>query len=437
MSPNTRIAVVGGGVSGLAAAYQLWSSGHDVELIEREPALGGRCAPGLLGERQVSYGGKNIGRKYELFRAFTSSLGHHPYEPFGINSSRVEDGRLLTIDSSRRSATLRTFMKSGSAHDLARIVHLTMQVRRNSENRYLGGPYFTALSDRRDRLPLATYFGPRLTKTFLRALTVRMNGAEPDEVFLGTFGTNLGMLDTFDQLSSGIQPVLQAFTERVPVRVGARVQGLEVRHGTVTGIRLDGQAGEQKYDGVVLSVPAYEAANLLAPHHSTLAERLRQVRYFPAAVVLAQYDSPVFRPEVRALVFGEGPCSNAGTYGINDLDIVRYTFSGSEARQLLTSEPDAEDLLSIGEQQLSRHMPVDAAKRIQSGSRRWHGALCAYLPFHGTFLEDMRHGLRQLGRLELAGDYMRGVSIEACFRAGTEAAERLASQVTVTPTPSR
>jgi protoporphyrinogen/coproporphyrinogen III oxidase len=424
-----RVAVVGGGVSGLAAAFRLHRDGFAVELLEASDALGGRCAPGFLGDRSITYGGKNIGRRYTSFRAFTAAFGDHPYEPFGINSSRVEDGRLLTLDSGRRATSLRSLMRLGRRRDLARLIALAVRVHRDERNRFLGGPAFTRLARRSDHQPLSAHFGEQLTRTFLRPVTVRMNGAEPGEVNLGTFGTNLGMLmDTFDQLSRGLQPVLDDFAHRVPVRLGTRVERLLADDdGRVAGVVTP--VGAELYDGVVLAAPAHAAAELVEEHDPPLAERLRAVRYFPAAVVIAEYARPVFPPEVRALVFGEGPCSNAGAYGFQDLDLVRYTFSGRDARALLAAGPSVERLLEAGESQLKAVLGFDASARIRAGMRRWDDAYCAYVPFHGGFLDDVHDGLARLSGLELAGDYLRGASIEACFRAGEEAARRFASHI--------
>jgi protoporphyrinogen/coproporphyrinogen III oxidase len=431
MPSGSRVAVVGGGVSGIAAAFSLHRAGHDVELLERNGSLGGRCAPGRLGERSVTFGGKNIGRRYTRFRAFTSALGDHPYEPFGINSSRVERGEVVTIDSAHRYRSLRTLARMGSPRDLARLLRLAVRIRSDEANRYLGSPYFRQLGHRSDATPLSAHFAHGLTSSLLRPMTVRMNGAEPDEVALGTFGTNLGMLmDSFDQLSFGIEPVLAAFAELVRVRLGANVAGLTVRNGAVTGLRLQDEGGpfeERRYDAVVLATPAYAAAEILEDSQPALAERLRTVRYFPGSVVLVEYDRPVFTHAVRALVFDDDPCSNAGAYGIEDRHIVRCTFSGRAARQLLAAAVSDERLLATAEAQLAPHVPLRGAKHRRVAGRRWDAAYCAYVPFHGDFLDAVGNATAAVSGLELAGDYLRGASIEACFRSGEEAAARLAA----------
>jgi oxygen-dependent protoporphyrinogen oxidase len=428
MGSRPLTGVVGGGVSGMAAALALQRSGHDVELIERSATLGGRCAPGLLGERPVAFGGKNVGRRYTRLRELTAALGDHPYEPFGINSSRVEGGRLVTIDSTHRLRSLRTLTRMGSPVDLARLLWLASRVRSEEANRYLGSPYFTRLGHRNDATPLSSHFSPRLTRSLLRPVTVRMNGAEPDEVFLGTFGTNLGMLmDSFDQLSNGIQPVLRAFAQRISVRLGLCATGLAMEGERVAGLRLAGDGGvpeELPCDSVVLAVPASAAADLLQSTHRALSDRLRAVRYFPGAVVLAEYDRPVFTRDVRALVFGEGPCSNGGAYGMEDRHIVRYTFSGREARELLRDGMEPERLLDAGEAQLAPHVSLDGARRRHAAGQKWEAAYCAYTPFHGDFLAALHGALARVPGLELAGDYLLGASMEACVRSGEQAAER-------------
>src|SRR5215470_15446132 len=92
------IAVVGGGAAGMAAAYHLRRQGHHVEVIERGSCLGGRMATATLGSRKIALGGKNIGRRYTLFREFVRDMGDQPFEYFGLNSSRIRDGRVVTLD---------------------------------------------------------------------------------------------------------------------------------------------------------------------------------------------------------------------------------------------------------------------------------------------------------------------------------------------------
>jgi oxygen-dependent protoporphyrinogen oxidase len=153
------------------------------------------------------------------------------------------------------------------------------------------------------------------------------------------------------------------------------------------------------------------------------------VNYFPSTVLLIEYDRPVFTPEVRALALDGGPCTNAGSYGAEDRHIVRYTFSGRAARAEASQE-QLDEWTDAAEERLRRHIPDGrGAQRVQSVSTHWPAAYSAYLPFHGDFLADVRRAVGETPGLVLAGDYLRGVSIDACFRSGTDAAVELAAQL--------
>jgi oxygen-dependent protoporphyrinogen oxidase len=431
---HRRVAVVGSGASGLAAAFALENAGFSVDLIESGPLLGGRFGVSKLGDRPVMMGGKNIGRKYTAFRAFTEALGHHPYDEFGINTSRVKDGELQALDSSKRAKSLRNVFTMASPRDLARLVGLAVRIKRDDANRFLGSPLFQRLSESHDAQPLSAHFGDDAVRNLLRPMTVRMNGAEPDEVYLGTFGTNLSLLlDTFDQLEHGIQPVLEAMERRVTVRLRSHVEDLLVEDGRVVGLRVaegDSPAIELRYDAVVLATPAHAAADVLRSELPACSERLDSVNYFPTTVALVEYDRPVFSSRVRALAMDDGPCSNAGAYGREDRHIVRYTFSGREAR---TPAPSAEQIaawIDEGEQRLRQFIPESRpAHRVDTVSRHWSRGYCGYVPFHGRFASALRHDLAGVAGLALAGDYLKGVSIEACFRSGEQAAGELREQL--------
>jgi oxygen-dependent protoporphyrinogen oxidase len=429
-----RVAVVGSGISGLSAALHLERAGFDVDVIEREDRLGGRFGVGKLGDRPVMMGGKNIGRKYTAFRTFLDTLGSYRWEPFGINTSMMKDDEVLTLDSTRRSRSLANIRKMGKPRDFVRLAAMVARIRADESNKFLGSKYFTELSRKYDHEPLSAHFSEEITNTLLRPMTVRMNGAEPDDVYLGTFGTNLALLlDYYDQLVDGVQPALDAFARRVNVLLDTTVEGLVVNGGRVTGLRVsvDGAPAEERpYDGVVVATPAYAAADIVRSELPGLSKRLSEVRYNPSSVVLVEYDRPVFTTQVRALAMHDGgPCSNAGVYGMNDRHIVRYTFSGRGARDTELSMEQLDVWVGEAERRLTRYLSATRAKPLNRVGRIWPAAYSAYLPYHGEFLFDVRHAVQQLPGLELSGDYLWGVSIESCTRAGNAAGQRMAEQL--------
>src|SRR5262245_2402243 len=342
MSRTDRWIVVGGGASGLAAAYFLKQLGMSSEIVEREGAVGGRMGTVELGGRSLDCGGKNIGRQYKLFRRFAESLGDHPFEYFGLNSSQVLDGRIRTFDSGARWRSMFDLARGVPAWDMIRFAKLLWQVKSNEANGYLGSPYSRALGQKYDNLPVSRYFSPEFCRTILRPMTVRMNGAEPDEVFLGNLTSNVRMLlDTYEQFRHGLAPLLDSFTNRYKVHLNATTEALLMTGDRVTGVRIrhaNGAATELHGAGVILATPAPIAAELTEPLSTGLTQRLRSVAYYPVTLILAEYDKPIFSSSVRALVFDRNDaCSNAGAYGVNDLNLVRYTFSGKTSREHMRS----------------------------------------------------------------------------------------------------
>jgi len=424
--------VAGGGVSGVAAAWYLRRAGWAVTLVEAADRLGGRAAAGRLGDREVTLGGKNIGRHYRRVRAFVAEHGPAGFEPFGINSARVTPHGLRTIDSTRRLGSVGALVRENAPADVLRLGRWALRVSRREDDRWADSPYFERVAARLGGdHRLADVLDRRALDTIVRPLTVRMNGAEPDEALVSAFGANLGtLLDTYDQLSDGLRPVLERFAATIDCRFSTEVVGTAPgdRRRTVV---VDGPAGREvlEADAVVLALPAARAAQLLRHEAPRIAGALKRVRYFPARVIVAEYDRDLFRPEVRAVVFGAGSVlSNAGAYGKDDLRTVRYTFSGRRARSELGRDP--EDLLATAEAIVGEHTPVAAARRRGWVSASWDQAYCAFGPGHHQLARDAHEPVAP--RLHVCGDFLAGASIEACFRAADRATSGLAALATAT-----
>jgi protoporphyrinogen/coproporphyrinogen III oxidase len=419
-----RYAIVGGGLSGLASAWYLQGRGAETHIFESENELGGRAISGALGDRLVTLGGKNIGRSYTRFRAFTSSLGDHRYEYFGINSSRVIDGRILTFDSKHRGRMLGN-LRGISAGDVARLSRLALTLRGDPNARYLSEANCRGLARRYGTSSVQEVFSDRLRELILRSLTVRVSAAEPDEVPMSNVLPYVGMMtDSYDQLADGMRGVVAAAARHSEVSLGTTVHGLILDEGRVCGVEITA-SGEDRlsetFDGVVIATHAQAAGRLLEADGPVAASLLRGVRYFPLLVLLVEYERPVFDSSVRAVVFGpEDSLSNAGAYGTGDLNVVRYTFSGRRARTLTEQEPDAEQLATIAESALAPHANVAGNPRRAMIAHRFLPGLCAYHEDQADFLERLGSAGTELSGLHLTGDYLRGCSIEACFASAEE-----------------
>jgi oxygen-dependent protoporphyrinogen oxidase len=436
MGHQDRWIVVGGGASGLAAAYFLEQRGLRSVIVERDGALGGRMGTVQLGDRTLDCGGKNIGRRYRLFREFVAALGSHPFEYFGLNSSQVIDGRVTTFDGTARWRTMADLARGLSPKDVVRFARLLWQVKRDEATGYLGSAHARDLARRYDDAPASRYFSAEFCRRILRPMSVRMNGAEPDEVFVGNLTSNVRMiLDTYEQLANGLGPVLSACLARYDVRLHTATEGLVVENGRVAGVRIrlaDGSAEELRGAGVIVATPASITATLAEPVLPAVARGLRAIAYYPVSLVIAEYEKPVFSHGTRAFVFdNEEAVSNAGAYGVNDLHLVRYTFSGRTSRHFASDFTDPEALLRMGEAALSRHVRFDGNRRRRFVARRFSPGLCAYAPHHAQLMDRIRQELGRLGGLHLTGDYVQGASIEACFRSASACVSQLAGETEI------
>lgn len=425
-----KVAVIGAGISGIASAFYLKKAGLQVDLFEEAPVIGGRIGSERMLGRWMDFGGKNIGRKYHRFRAFVRENGDFPFEYFGFNTSQVIDGRVVQLTKEgRKLSSLFGFVKLAGIRGSARLFPFVKAILKDSSCGMLRTPYFNSVADRFDNASLESLFPPDCSRHLLRPVTVRMNGAEPDECYPGNFGSNLALvLDSYEQLEGGLHQLLDAFVScssgQVSFMTGHRVESL-CPAGEPAGVEVvfskEGEHRSALYDKVIAALPAVQLSPVIAASRPDVSGLLDRIRYYPVSVAVAAYRDDVFRKEHRAMVFDElSPLSNAGAYGIHDLNLVRYTFSGRAARSEITAELPAGDVLLQAEKRVAPFFSLERNQRTGMVYKYLSPGLCAYSPHHYLLFAEIQQRLASWAGLHITGDFRRGASIEACFAAAEE-----------------
>lgn len=429
-----RVAIVGCGVSGIASAHYLtkkYNGDVEIEFFESSKTVGGRVGSKIVGSRVLDFGGKNIGYKYTLFREFLADQGCRDFEYFGVNTSKIVEGKLIPISREKNLKSIFNLLKMASPVDLIKMFFLLKMVKKDSNNSFLDSDYFNKLADQYDSKPITKYFSKRCCDNILRAMTVRMNGAEPEECYIGNIGTNISSaFDKYEQVKSGIDNVIKNFLKNFKVNLNTSVVDIVLdEENKITGIEVVDSLNKTRkeyFDTVILALPACTSAEVLKKRSNSLNLALKKIKYNPVLTLIAQYEDPVFSRDVRAVIFDQSvSLSNAGAYGINDLNLVRYTFSGNQAKKLFENKIEEKNLFEVIEKNISDEINVRNNKMIEYDYEFWQNGLCAYSQYHHKNLEHIRLEISKFEGLYLTGDYFKGASIEACFQAAKDNIERI------------
>ena len=267
-----------------------------------------------------------------------------------------------------------------------------------------------------------------------RSLTLGMRARSKARPDAKASGARYGLFRTpKDGMAAIADAVVQELQGKAELRTGAGVLGIE-RGAEGWTVRLTGEALE--VDGVILATPHPVAAGFLEPHAAPVAEALRGIRTSSTATLNLLFPKSAFSrglPKGNGFVVPaveEGRTLMACTFASN-----KYPGRGDDEHFLLRGFIGGElgrDAFALDDDALIAGALADLFTLVgvvgqpsRVHLRRWTNAQPQYELGHRGRVTRIDAGLAQLDGVELAGNAFHGVGLGNVVVEGRAAAERL------------
>jgi oxygen-dependent protoporphyrinogen oxidase len=483
-SPKTsfRVAVIGGGISGLAAAHrlvELWPE-CDVELLESRSRLGGAIWTVHEEGYQIEQGvdnfittlpwGLDLCRRLGLSDQLVTTNPDYR-QTFVVRRGRLyklPDGFLMMAPTrmwpmavtpilsplGKLRCALEYFLpprKDDADESMAAFVR-----------RRLGREAYQRLVE-----PLVSaVYAADLEKLSVEATLPRFRAMEREHGGLiramrrqiaehrrqstepqagGESGARFGMFVT---LRGGLSSIPEAIVARLPdgaVRLASPVERIERDGGrwklavgkardSAESLVVESRAFDPTFDAVVVATPSYAAAELLRPHDAELADRLASIAHSGTAILSLAFD----REQIRHPLDGMGivvPAAERSPILACSLSSRKYPHRAPEGKVLLRvfvggsrfpemAEMDEAELRPRVLGELAALLGIKG-EPIYSNLARWPRTMPQYHVGHKELVAAIESRVERLPGIELCGNAYHGVGIPDCVHGAEQAAERV------------
>jgi protoporphyrinogen/coproporphyrinogen III oxidase len=461
-----RIAIIGGGISGLSAAFTLEEkrqAGAPIEyvLFESAPRLGGVLVTdrvdGCIVEagpdsfvtekpwatdlcRKIGLGDQLIGSNDADRKTYILTRGKLVVMPYGL-MFMVPTKILPTVFSPLFS--LRTKMqmaaewfhpphKASADESVAEMVE-----------RHYGAEMVNRLAD-----PLLSgIYGGEASQLSVRAVLPRFADMEAKHGSLGramlAARSKMDVAKTpprplFTSLKDGMQQMVDALIARLPANV---LRTNVPVHSTIpqdNGWTVSAGYQSDHFDALIVATPARAASAVLQLAEANLARELGEIRYTSSVTVVLGYDEAVRRSLPPGFGFlvprVEGRRLLAATFVHNkfphrapeDRALIRCFLGGASVEQVLGASD--EQILRIVRDELREIIGL-TADPLFVRIYRWRAAMAQYGVGHLERLQRIESLLQKLPGLALAGNGFTGIGVPDCVRSGAEAAGKVLSEM--------
>ncbi|RIL00318.1 MAG: hypothetical protein DCC71_18685 [Proteobacteria bacterium] len=440
-----RIAVVGGGVAGLACAWKLQRAGHEPVVLEREAVAGGRMRSERVATARgvfvVDRGAQFVASGYRNLHAVAETLGIAArLHPVGRTRNAIlRDGRLHPGDYGSLAELARSrLLSAGAKLRLPRLlVELALRGRRLDPYR----PERAAAIDRESLADgLARLVGAEAMEYLFAPAFSSTFDADPEDHSLAfALLTTRFVLGGFrlEAFEGGIGLLTETLAAQVPVRTGCEALAVET---DADGARVrfrdaDGATHELAADAAVVALPGSLVSGVVATLRAEEKSFFDAVRYVRGIVCFLMTErAPASLPWYGvAFPRREG----IGLYGLAvDHWKPGVAPAGAGLLNAALTRDAAERLRGAPDDAVVSHVvdalvrtPVGRIEPIACAVHRWDPMLPLFPAGHLARLAAFHARRERSPRLAFAGDYLIGPYTEMALTSGLRAATEIGRAV--------
>jgi protoporphyrinogen/coproporphyrinogen III oxidase len=235
----------------------------------------------------------------------------------------------------------------------------------------------------------------------------------------------------FTSLKNGMQQMVDALAAKIPsssLRANTRIESAEFRDQEWT-LRTENRSAY--FDAVIFAAPAYAAASILKGYSQELAVTLQQIPYSSSVTVAMGFH----RDDLKSLPPGFGflvPRSENKKIMATTFVHQKFPFRAPENLGLIRcflGGSQGERILSAGDQEIQKAVREELQQILGLSAEpkftrvfQWRNAMAQYTVGHKKRIERIQQLAAQLPQFALVGNAYSGIGIPDCIRSGQKAA---------------
>ncbi len=456
-----RIAIIGGGISGLAAAYALEEkrrAGIEAEyvLFEGAARFGGVLVTDRVDGCLLEAGADSFLTEKPWAIELCAKLGLAD-QLIGSNDSErktyilvhgklieMPDGLMFMVPTKLAPTVLSPLFSAQTKLRMAREWFHPPHKANGDETvaAFVERHYGPEMVDRLADPLLSGVYGGEASQLSVRAVLPRFAEMEAKYGSLGRAmlaarsamarGPKTAPRPLFTSLKEGMQQMVDALVAALPsdaLRSKAIVQAVAPEAG---GWVVSAGLQSDQFDAVILALPTKAAAVLLQRCGAELASELAAIAYSSSVTVALGYDKQVRESLPPGFGFlvprSEGKRMLAATFVHNkfphrapeDRAIIRCFLGGARGEHMLALSE--EEILRMVREELDQILQLKA-EPLFARVFKWKGAMAQYGVGHLERLKRIETLRLKLPGLALAGNGYSGIGVPDCVRSGTAAVE--------------